>query len=288
VNVSTKAGCLVRIVSLAQNVPGPVAVARLVAEGAAAIKIEPAWGDPLETLCKPWYDELHARVTVTRIDLKTAAGLAALKTVLASADVFLASQRPSALARLGLDAAALHTEFPALSHINIVGDTADPEEPGHDLTYQARAGLIRRELPLTLAADMAGAERAHAVIKDAVRQPGSSRVVGLYDTLYDLAAPLRHGLTETGGHLGGGNPAYGIYAASAGAVAVGALEPHFRQRLYEGLGLADGDDPGAVFATKTAIEWEQWAMARDIPLVAIKDSSFAEAPEDRSHASKRS
>ena len=33
-------------------------------------------------------------------------------------------------------------EFPPLRHVNIVGDTANPEEPGHDLTYQARAGLL--------------------------------------------------------------------------------------------------------------------------------------------------
>ena len=37
----------VRIVSLAQNVPGPVALARLVADGATAIEVEPPAGDPL-------------------------------------------------------------------------------------------------------------------------------------------------------------------------------------------------------------------------------------------------
>ena len=64
----------VRIVSMAQNVPGPVAVARLVAGGARAIKIEPPWGDPLEGLCKPWYDELHRGVAVERLDLKSPDG----------------------------------------------------------------------------------------------------------------------------------------------------------------------------------------------------------------------
>src|SRR5262245_50562828 len=99
-----------RIVSMAQNVPGPVAVARLVAAGATAIKIEPPAGDQLERLCKPWYDELHAQVRVARIDLKTASGMAELKTMLTLCDTFLASQRPSALARLGLDAGSLALE----------------------------------------------------------------------------------------------------------------------------------------------------------------------------------
>jgi hypothetical protein len=130
--------------------------------------------------------------------------------------------------------------------------------------------LLQDVMPLTLLADMAGAERAHATIKDVMREPGGSRVVGLYDTLRDLAAPLYHGLTSPGGHLGGGNFSYQIYATREGAIAVGALEPHFRARLYEGLGLSEGDDPSAVYATRTAIEWEQWAAARDLPIVALR------------------
>jgi hypothetical protein len=103
-----------------------------------------------------------------------------------------------------------------------------------------------------------------------MREPGAGRIVGLYDALHDLAAPLRYGLTARGGPLGGSNPAYAVYAAREGAIAVGALEPHFRARLYEQLALADGADPSAVFATKTAGEWEQWAAALDLPLVAVQ------------------
>ena len=261
---------------MALNVPGPVAVARLVGGGALAIKIEPPWGDPLETLCKPWYDELHLGVAVERIDLKTADGTPRLKQLLADTHVFLARHRHSALARPVLAARPLHLGSLARprQHRRRRGESGGA---GHDLTYQARAGLLpalgvegRNAMPLTLVADMVGAERAHATINEVARHPGSSRVVGLYDALRDLAAPLRHGLTATGGHLGGGNAVYGIYAAREGAIAVTALEPHFRARLYEGLGLPDGADPSALFATKTAIEWEQWAASRDLPLVAVK------------------
>ena len=94
------------------------------------------------------------------------------------------------------------------------------------------------------------------------------RSVGLFDVLRDVAAPLRHGLTAAGGWLGGGNPAYGIYPTRSGAIAVAALEPHFRSRLYEGLGLPDGADLRTAFLTRTAEEWEEWATTRDIPLVA--------------------
>ena len=263
-----------KIVSLALNLPGPVAVARLVAEGAAAIKIEPPWGDPLAGICQPWYDELHAHVTTERLDLKTAAGIAALKTRLESADVFIAGHRPRALVRLGLDADSLATEFPALRHLNIVGDTSQPDTAGHDLNYQARAGLVQGTLPLTLAADMAGAERAHGAVLALMHEgPGSRRVVGLFDAVRDLAAPLRYGLTVPGGPLGGANPAYGIYATKEGWVAIGALEPHFRERLFDALDLPDGSDLSITMLTRTAAQWEQWALASDIPLVEVKASS---------------
>lgn len=259
------------VVSIAQNLPGPVAISRLVAEGARAIKIEPPWGDQVEMLCTPWYDALHAGVAIERLDLKTAAGMSRLTQLLDDAEVFVASHRPSALTRLGLDATAMIASRPRLSHVNIVGDTRNPEEAGHDLTYQARAGLVTGEMPLTLLADMAGAERAYAAIKDAARHPGTAHIVGLADVVRDLAAPLDYGLSAAGGHLGGGNPAYRIYVCKSGSIAVTALEPHFRQRLYEGLGLVDGADLSSAFLTRTAIEWEHWAVERDIPLVALKE-----------------
>lgn len=274
-------GLPVRIVSMALNVPGPVALSRAVADGARAIKIEPPWGDPLATLCRPWYDDLHNGVSIEQIDLKSIAGAMRMRELLDDADIFFASHRPSALTRLRLDAATLAGDFPELRHVNLVGDTANPEEAGHDLTYQARAGLLNDRMPLTLIADMVGAERAHAVLKDVMHHPGAVRVVGLFDALRDLAAPLYRGLTGEGRYLGGANPAYAIYQTRDGAIAVAALEPHFRSALYEGLGLEDGADPAGVFATRTAVEWEQWAAARDLPLVALKHPSFAKASEGR-------
>src|SRR5215212_1317226 len=132
-----------RVVSIALNVPGPVALSRAVAQGATAIKIEPPWGDALATLCKPWYDELHKGIQVERVDLKSINGHTRIQELLETSDIFFASQRPSALSRLKLDAVSLAGDFPQLRHVNIVGDTAKPEEAGHDLTYQARAGLLR-------------------------------------------------------------------------------------------------------------------------------------------------
>jgi crotonobetainyl-CoA:carnitine CoA-transferase CaiB-like acyl-CoA transferase len=262
----------VRIVSIAQNVPGPVAVARLVERGARAIKIEPPAGDQLAAICRSWYDELHRGVDVERLDLKSPEGRSRLRSLLPSCDIFIASQRPAALTRLGLDAATLTREVRTLRHLNIVGETTNPERAGHDLTYLAQHGLLDGEMPRTLIADMVGAERAYTAAIELMQQPpGSSRLVGLADAIHDLAAPLRHGLTGPGGPLGGGNPAYGVYRARDGMIAVAALEPHFRARLYELLALDDGSDPGATFQTRTAAEWETWALEHDLPITAIRD-----------------
>ena len=53
-------------------------------------------------------------------------------------------------------------------------------------------------------------------------------------------------------------------------MAVAALEPHFRQRLYAALGLRDGAALAEAFHHRTPDEWEDWAADRDIPLVAVK------------------
>ncbi|MDP1570436.1 MAG: CoA transferase [Vicinamibacterales bacterium] len=260
-----------RLVSLALHVPGPVALARLVQEGATACKIEPPSGDPLAAWCPSWYAALHQDVRVVRVDLKTVDGRGELEAQLDTADVLVTSQRPSALARLSLSPGDLAARHPALRIVSIVGDETEPEVAGHDLTYQAAAGLVDDRLPRTLLADLAGAERVCTAVLLALRQPpGWVRTVGLYDSLDMFTAPLRHGLTTTGAALGGGLPAYGVYATRDGHVAVAALEPHFRARLYEALGLALDAPIADALRTRPAREWEAWGRAHDVPIVEVR------------------
>jgi alpha-methylacyl-CoA racemase len=257
----------VRVVSMALNAPGPLAVARLAAEGARVTKVEPPSGDPLQAFCRSFYDELHQRVRVERIDLKSADGIARLRTLVDEADIFISSQRPSALARLGLTPASLSRA----RWLNIVGERAQPEIAGHDLTYLARAGLLGESLPVTLMADVMGSERAFSAALLLLRQPPGAHVdVGLYDSLDSLIAPRKHGLTGPGALLGGGLPAYGVYAAKEGRVAIAALEPHFRQRLYSALALQEGADLTDAMRTRTAEDWERWAEEHDLPIAAVR------------------
>jgi alpha-methylacyl-CoA racemase len=264
----------VRVASIALNLPGPLAASYLRDAGAHIIKIEPPSGDPLAALCPTWYAELHDRVVVERIDLKNEAGQTRMRAILADTDLLLSSQRPAALVRLGLDAATLlapRARTASLRCLNIVGERARPEVAGHDLTYLARAGLLGSEVPRTLIADVLGAERVFATALLLMQRPaGTSIEVGLFDSLAPLMAAQTHHLTGPGSILGGGLPAYGIYDAREGRVAVAALEPHFRAGLYAALGLPDGTSLRDAFRNMSADEWEAWAEARDLPIAKLR------------------
>jgi len=262
----------IRAVTTAQNVPGPLAAARLRQAGAAVTKIEPPSGDPFVRLSPAWHAEMHVGIPIANLDLKTAEGQARLAVLLGAADLLLTSQRPSALARVSLDPDTLRARFPRLRVLRIVGTVRDPEQPGHDLTYQAQAGLLGDGMPRTLAADVMTSERAFAGMLALLRLPGGSVMdVGLVESLDPLMAPLRHGLTAPGGTLGGGAPRYGVYGTKLGRIAVAALEPHFERELYRHLELPLDSDPSSCFLERTAAEWEQWAREWGLPIVEVRD-----------------
>jgi len=267
----------IRAVTLAVNLPGPLACARLYALGARVTKVEPPSGDPLAAFSPGWYAELAAGQRVVTVDLKSPDGCAALDTLLAEADVLVTSSRPRALERLGLGWAGLHARHPHLCHVAITGHPPpDDDCPGHDLTYVAAAGLLAPPaLPRTLMADLAAAERAVStalalLLARGAGGTGRHATVAIADLAAELAAPLRHGLTAAGAVLGGGSPAYGLYRAKDGWIALAALEPAFARRLaaelYLPLDRASLED---AFARRTAAEWEAWARERDLPIVVV-------------------
>jgi alpha-methylacyl-CoA racemase len=85
-----------------------------------------------------------------------------------------------------------------------------------------------------------------------------------------LTAPIAHGLTAPGGPLGGGLAAYGVYAACDGHVAVGALEPGFRARLYAALKLPLDAPLADAMAARTTAEWTAFARDHDLPISKVR------------------
>jgi len=181
-----------------------------------------------------------------------------------------------------LGPAHLARTYPRLCHVAITGHASpDDELPGHDLTYLAAHGLVvPPHMPRTLFADMAGAERAVStalalVIARERTGKGAHAVSALADAAAALAQPLYEGLTRPGGILGGGNPAYNLYAAREGWIAVAALEPHFEKKLGDkfALGKLTIDTLRALFASHDAEYWEEWGRRNDLPIVAVRDAS---------------
>ena len=224
---------------------------RCAAMGAQCSKLEPpaaqpaaagaagtagvAGADPMAHYSPQAYADMHQGIAVWQAQLKSEEGQAALHDALDAADILLTSFRPAALAKLGLDWASLQQRHPRLSLVRIVGSAgALADVPGHDLTYQAEAGLVQGgAMPPSLFADMAGALMAsEAVLKAWLlcqrSGHGSLQETGLAQAAQWLALPWHWGLTRPDGDVGGAHAGYRVYACADGSVAVAALEPHFR------------------------------------------------------------
>jgi alpha-methylacyl-CoA racemase len=282
----------VRVLSLALNLPGPAALMRCRQMGATCVKLEPLTGDPMGHYNKVAYAQLHEGVKVLAADLKTEAGQKVLHAELAKTDVLLTSFRPSALEKLGLGWKKLHSAYPSLCQVAIVGSPgARAEEPGHDLTYLAEHGLVPgTELPATLYADMSGSLMAsEAVLQAALlqseRYAGSGEPhprgvlieVALADAAAYLGLPRHWGLTQPSGSVGGAHAGYRVYECKDGRVAVAALEPHFAAALCAAAGLPAPDRLAmfapenreaiaAFFRARTREELDRLAVEKDIPL----------------------
>jgi crotonobetainyl-CoA:carnitine CoA-transferase CaiB-like acyl-CoA transferase len=259
------------------------------------MKAEPPDGDPLQKFFPNVYADLHNGIHTYAVDLKTLEGRQFFNEKLNHVDILLTSFRPSALQKLGLSWDSIHKQHPSLSQIAIVGDVNNPEDPGHDLNYLARNGLVSgKQIPSTLYADMAGSLFAsEAILSVALtikRQQqqttgGSYIEVALSDAAYYLGLPNIWGITRPGGILGGAHAGYNIYSCRDGRVAVAALEPQFAIKLCQLVGISKLNDnldrlllaPEThsiienFMNSKTCAEVETLARDWDLPLTTMKD-----------------
>ena len=249
----------VNVLSLAPNLPGPIAARRLADMGAKVTKIEGPTGDLMAQAAPTYYEWLCAGQDVVQLNLKEEADRGTLHELLSTCDVLITSSRPAALARLGLSWEELHAAYPRLCQVAIVGHSGDDADlAGHDLTYQAHAGtLLPPAMPTVPVADLAGAELAvqaalalllgrnagegsaglgaggQGAESQGAEERGNGAAVGggyhevaLADAAEAFAMPAQFGLSAPGGLLGGALPGYRIYeAAPAGGAAAEAGPP---------------------------------------------------------------
>jgi len=142
------------IVDFSQFLSGPSCTLRLADLGAEVIKIEkPATGD----ICRQLYvsnvvlegqsslfHAINRNKKSFTADLKEEKDLAAVRKLLAVADVLVHNFRPAVMERLGLDYATVRSINPRVVYASISGYGNDGEwkgEPGQDLLVQAVSGL---------------------------------------------------------------------------------------------------------------------------------------------------
>ena len=134
-----------RVVSMAEQYPGPYATMIMSDLGAEVVIVErPGTGDPARQF-PPFFAALNRGKRSVAIDMKTSEGVAALRRLVANADIFLEGFRPGTADRLGIGWEELRAVNDALVYVSISGFGQDGPyrlRPAHDLSYQAAAGLL--------------------------------------------------------------------------------------------------------------------------------------------------
>ena len=142
----------ITVVSLEHAIAAPFCTRQLADLGARVIKVErPGLGDfaraydkQVNGLCSHFVWVNRSKESLT-LDLKQASALAALKTLLKTADVLVQNLAPGAAARMGLTAEALQKENPQLILCDISGygnDGPYRDKKAYDLLIQSEAGFL--------------------------------------------------------------------------------------------------------------------------------------------------
>jgi crotonobetainyl-CoA:carnitine CoA-transferase CaiB-like acyl-CoA transferase len=137
----------VRVLSMAEQYPGPFASLVLADLGADVVLVErPNGGDPSRRFTGH-FEALNRNKRSITLDLKNAADKTVFHSLLATADVLMEGFRPGVMARLGLGADRLREKNPALIYTSISsfghsGPLSD--RGGHDILVQGLAGFVSR------------------------------------------------------------------------------------------------------------------------------------------------
>jgi crotonobetainyl-CoA:carnitine CoA-transferase CaiB-like acyl-CoA transferase len=244
----------VRVLDLSIWRPGPYATQLLVELGADVVKVEPPGGDPMRVF-PTLFAVLNAGKRSAVVDLKDAAGRAAVHARAADADVVVEGFRPGVVRGLGVDDESIRRVNPSIVYCSISGyGQTGPLAgvPGHDVNYQAWAAVLEPragERPVVARppiADLAGGAYAAlsvcaALVRRAHTGEGESIDVSMTDVLASWIGAVPPLALPDGQQVGGQVPGYGTFAtADGGWIALGVIsEDHFWAGLTRTLGLDD-------------------------------------------------
>lgn len=319
----------ITVVDLTQFLPGPMLSVMMADHGARVIKIEPLTGDPVrqqgpfEGGQSVWFSQLNRGKESRALDLKSATGTAALRELIAEADVFVEGFRPGVMARLGFDYAAVKALNPRIVYCSIsaFGQTGElAHHPAHDMAVQALAGFLSVNdgpdgapvVPGAASADMAAGLTALSAVLMALlgrerTGAGDYLDIAMFDSLLPWCA-------HTAGSAIAGGPApqsatqrslggagfYQVYRTADGQhIVLGGRELKFAHNLLTALGREDllnlaeaeaGQQEPLIaylretFAARTRDEWVRWFADKDVAFAPVLD--FREAL-DQQHVAAR-
>jgi crotonobetainyl-CoA:carnitine CoA-transferase CaiB-like acyl-CoA transferase len=260
----------IRVIDLSMFLPGPMLTVMMADQGAEVIKVEPAAGDPARTQApfenghSVWFANLNRGKTSIVLDLKSEAGKARLRDLIASADVFVEGFRPGVMARLGFGWNEVRALNPRIVYCSISAfgqHGALAHHPAHDMAVQALAGFIsvndagdgsRPVVPGVPAADVAaGLTGLSAVLMALIGRErtgqGDYLDIAMFDSLLPWCAHI------AGSAIAGGEPPrsseqrslggagfYNVYECADGRhIVLGGREIKFATSLLTALGRPD-------------------------------------------------
>ena len=145
-----------KVIDMASFVAGPTCAKILAEYGADVIRIEALVGDDktrdlgknamgIKNGDLPLYDLVNGNKKQLALDTRRPEGLAILRKLLETADVFVCHLRQANMQRLGLDWETLHRDYPGLIYANVTGygtKGSYADRGGFDsVAYVSRAGV---------------------------------------------------------------------------------------------------------------------------------------------------
>ncbi len=270
----------ITVVSLEHAIAAPFCTRQLADLGARVIKVErPGVGDfarAYDTRVKGqsshfvWTNRSKESLT---LDLKNAEALAALKTLIARADVLVQNLAPGAAARMGLSYEALHAAHPGLIVCDISGygdDGPYRDKKAYDLLIQSEAGF----LSVTGTPDVPS--KAGNSVADIA--------AGMYAYTNILSALLLRGKTGQGSHIDVsmleslgewmGYPLYYAFEGAAPPPRTGAAHAS----IYPYGPFAAGDGGTVMLGLQNEREWQAFCAG------VLRDAALATDPRFDSNA----
>jgi alpha-methylacyl-CoA racemase len=307
----------IKVVELAGIGPGPFCGMLLSDLGADVLRIERPEPVDLGLPIPREFDLLARGRKSVAVDLKSAAGVAAVTALIRHADVLIEGFRPGVTERLGLGPDECLAINPRLVYGRVTGWGQDgplASAAGHDIDYIALTGTLHSIgsrngppiPPANLVGDFGGGgvylafgvvsallERGRSgkgqIVDAAVVDGAASLMTGIYGRKAAGAWTDRRGEND----LDGGAPWYSVYETADGKhVCVGAIEERFYRDLLSRLELDGEDLPdrkdragwprlralfAEVFRTKTRDEWSQVMKGSDACFAPVL--SLSEAPQ---------